>query len=96
MVPLVSATWSILFIVEDAGAWLASTRGRPESRLSAEGLGLSLRETEVAELLLEGKGYHEIGRALFISKATVKTHVGRIYRKLGVRSKMGLVHRLMA
>ena len=47
------------------------------------------------DLLLQGKRYHEIGEALYISKATVKTYVLRIYQKVGVNSKMGLVNELL-
>ncbi|NUP76937.1 MAG: response regulator transcription factor, partial [Nonomuraea sp.] len=36
-------------------------------------------------------GNRAIGRALFISEATVKTHLGRIYGKLGVETRAGAV-----
>ena len=58
--------------------------------------GLSKREGEVIELLLQGKRYDDIGNALFISKATVKTHVFRIYQKAGVRSRIQLVNRVLS
>lgn len=53
-------------------------------------ISLSPREREVAELLLEGLTYQEIGERLFISLATVKTHVERIYKKTGTGNKMEL------
>jgi DNA-binding CsgD family transcriptional regulator len=37
--------------------------------------------------LAQGATNKEIGRALFITEATVKAHLRRIYAKLGVRSK---------
>ena len=49
----------------------------------------------MTELLLQGKRYDEIGEALFISKATVKTYIFRVYQKAGVNSKMQLVNKLL-
>jgi ATP/maltotriose-dependent transcriptional regulator MalT len=48
---------------------------------------LTTRETEVYSLLAEGRTNREIASALFISELTAKTHVSRILRKLGVRSR---------
>jgi len=42
---------------------------------------LTEREKEVAELIIEGKKYREIGEILFISLSTVKKHANSIYRK---------------
>ncbi len=55
-----------------------------------EGGGLSPRERQVACLLLEGMTYQRISERLFISLATVKTHVDRIYKKSGAANKMDL------
>ena len=57
---------------------------------------LSEREQEVITLLLKGKSYQDIGETLFLSKATIKTYVLRIYQKAGVNSKMELVNKIMA
>jgi DNA-binding NarL/FixJ family response regulator len=48
---------------------------------------LYLRETQVLELLAQGKSYSTIGDELFITKETAKTHIKNIYSKLEVRSK---------
>jgi DNA-binding NarL/FixJ family response regulator len=48
---------------------------------------LSARESEVLTLLADGLSNAEIGRALFISDTTVKTHVTRLLQKLGVRDR---------
>ena len=44
-----------------------------------------------SQQLARGLGNREIARALFISEATVKTHLGRIYGKLGVDTRAGAV-----
>lgn len=48
---------------------------------------LSPREIEVAELIAEGRSNRQIGAMLEIKINTVQVHVGRILRKLGVRSR---------
>ncbi|MFE2038568.1 response regulator [Streptomyces scopuliridis] len=52
---------------------------------------LSERERDILQQLALGLGNREIARALFISEATVKTHLGRIYAKLGVDTRAGAV-----
>lgn len=53
--------------------------------------GLSPREIEILRLLAEGMGNKEIGKRLFITEATVKTHLQRIYAKLGVDTRTAAV-----
>jgi len=49
---------------------------------------LTDRETEVALLMLqEGLSNEEMGKRLYISLTTIKSHVSQIYRKLGVKSR---------
>ena len=57
-------------------------------------LRLSRREAEVACLIAEGLSNDEIGRRLFISMPTVKTHVSRIFQKLGVRNRARVAVRI--
>ncbi|MEV4443535.1 response regulator transcription factor [Streptomyces sp. NPDC049577] len=52
---------------------------------------LSPRETEILGLVAEGLGNRQISRRLFISEATVKTHLVHIYGKLGVDSRTAAV-----
>jgi DNA-binding NarL/FixJ family response regulator len=52
---------------------------------------LSEREREILQQLSGGLGNREIARTLFISEATVKTHLQRIYGKLGVETRAGAV-----
>jgi DNA-binding NarL/FixJ family response regulator len=52
---------------------------------------LSGREVEVLSLLAEGSGNKEIARALHLSEATIKSHLVRIYAKLGVDDRTAAV-----
>jgi len=53
---------------------------------------LTPREAEVLRLIAAGKSNLEIARALFVSEATVKTHVNRIFAKTGSRDRGQAVH----
>ncbi|MFD5254357.1 response regulator [Streptomyces bobili] len=55
------------------------------------GRELSGREVEVVRLLAEGLGNRAIAEALFLSEATVKTHLVRVYRKLGADNRAAAV-----
>lgn len=51
---------------------------------------LTPREREIAVHVANGLRNGEIARLLFISEQTVKTHLGRIFRKVAVRDRIGL------
>ncbi|WP_319463822.1 helix-turn-helix transcriptional regulator [Micromonospora sp. RTP1Z1] len=50
-------------------------------------VGLTERELQVLLGMAEGKSNAEIGRELFVSEDTVKTHARRLFRKLGARDR---------
>lgn len=54
---------------------------------------LSPREIEVLRLVADGLSNRDIGRRLFLSETTVKSHLVHIYAKLGVKSRTSAVAR---
>lgn len=56
-------------------------------RMTPTGPRLSPRESEVLQLLAEGLGVAAIARKLFVSESTAKTHISKIYEKLGAANR---------
>lgn len=78
-----------------------SEPGSPETPIARStparsGAALSAREREVAELLVLGMPYRDIGAQLFISAKTVEHHVARIRRRLGAQSRTEMLSMLRA
>lgn len=83
-----------------AAPWLA----RAEHELDAAGArrrtagsdpaALTDRELEVARCVARGLTNREVAAELFLSSKTIEFHLKRIYDKLGVRSRAGLISRL--
>ena len=69
---------------------------RAEPVTTTPGPVLSDREREVAELVLLGMTYREIGARLYISAKTVEHHVARIRRRIGAGSRSELLSMLRA
>lgn len=95
---LIAATRS----VAAGGAWfdrsvaprvLQAYRGRvaPAQRERRRLELLTERENAVLALMARGAANQEIGAALFVSEATVKSHIGSIFAKLGVRDRAAAI-----
>ena len=70
-------------------AELARIGGRAPSRDE-----LTDAEQRIAALVAEGRTNREVAAALFVTEHTVEGALTRTYRKLGIRSRMELAHRL--
>ncbi|MFC4375054.1 response regulator [Nocardia halotolerans] len=69
----------------------APVAARVLAKMRNPGPTLTARELDILGQLAQGLGNREIARALHISEATVKTHLGRIYDKLGVDTRAAAV-----
>lgn len=73
-----------------AAGLLTAIGGRPangDGDGPGAGAGLSGREREVLGLLAQGWTNRKVAEHLFVSEATVKSHVARIYGKLGAHNR---------
>ena len=61
--------------------------GAMQRRLNHEEPHLSPRERQVLELLADGLGVAAISSTLYISESTTKTHISRLYEKLGAANR---------
>jgi len=69
---------------------LLATGETARKRSIDTGSGLTVQETQIAELAREGHSNLEIGARLFISPRTVEYHLGHVFAKLGINSRMQL------
>ena len=60
------------------------------SRVSVEDYGLSKREKEILQLLIDGLSYKQIAAQCFVTLDTISTHVKKIYTKLNIHSRSEL------
>ncbi len=73
-----------------AGARKAAFDGNPQAQAA---LGISARELAVLQEIVAGRSNKEIGARLHIAPSTVKTHVARLYEKLGAKRRTEAVNR---
>ncbi|MGH8720574.1 MAG: helix-turn-helix transcriptional regulator, partial [Burkholderiales bacterium] len=92
-----------LDLAERRGAKPLTERARAELRIAggrtsdphATGVAqLTASERRVAQLAAEGYSNPEIAQALFVTRKTVETHLGHVYRKLGISGRTKLARAL--
>ena len=85
----VNADWGAVGISLESGEHVVGPRERLILRCEqlAQEYGLTERETEMLQLIGNGKTRSQIEQELFLSQNTVKTHIRHLYAKLDVHSK---------
>lgn len=72
--------------------WMAAKRSQPVIALDYS--VLTPREAQIAELVAQGLTNQNIGKSLWISENSVKQALKRIFRKLGISSRVELIGKL--
>jgi DNA-binding CsgD family transcriptional regulator len=91
---------SAWLLASHLASWLAGSGATPPAAGTsakpglAGGAAISPREAEVAALLAEGLTYREIAERLYVSVATIKSHLSHLYAKTGARNKIELLNSL--
>ena len=79
-------------VARKAIAMLAGNRNaEPNQQKAGVEYNLSEREMEILKCMVDGLDYRQIGEKVFLSPHTVRTHIGNIYKKLHVCSKVDAV-----
>jgi DNA-binding NarL/FixJ family response regulator len=73
--------------------YFRSAQAKPESRVNR--FGLSEVELDVLRFVAKGLSNAEVGRVMNIERRTVRTHLGHIYKKLGVNTHVEAVIKVM-
>lgn len=90
-------TVSILVIHIFYRFYFAAPVAKTEKSLNPEfikNFSLTQREQEIILALLGGKSNKELASSFFVSEKTIETHLGNIYRKIGVKNRLELFSRL--
>jgi DNA-binding CsgD family transcriptional regulator len=66
---------------------LRAAGGRPRRPRMSGAESLTASERRIAQMAADGLSNPEIAQALFITKKTVESHLGSVYRKLDIRSR---------
>ncbi|WP_226436247.1 response regulator transcription factor [Rhodococcus yananensis] len=82
---------AIVAAAAGVGALSPAVASKLMARMRDPGVTLTPRETEVLESVAAGLSNREIARRMFLSEATVKTHLTNAFGKLGVRSRTAAV-----
>ncbi|MGH3042347.1 MAG: LuxR C-terminal-related transcriptional regulator, partial [Gaiellaceae bacterium] len=82
-------------LTERARAELRIAGGRTSDPAATGVAQLTASERRVAELAAEGHSNPEIAQALFVTRKTVETHLGHVYRKLGISGRTKLARALV-
>jgi DNA-binding CsgD family transcriptional regulator len=82
-------------LVQRARTELRAAGARPRRVVRTGAAALTPSERRVAELTADGRSNREIAAELFVTKATIETHLRSVFRKLDVRSRDEISDRLV-
>jgi len=68
---------------------------RGHLRTKLDGFGLTLRQEEVASMVMSGLGNREIAEKLFVTEQTVKDHLRDVFKKMQVHRRSELVAKIL-
>jgi DNA-binding CsgD family transcriptional regulator len=90
LIPVLGSSWFLkrFFIVQD----LANKEIQVDLSQLYKDFNITDREQEVIKLICEGKTNQEIADTLFITIQTVKDHVYRIFKKVGIKNRVQLTN----
>lgn len=77
-------------VADRARTELSATGARPRRMVLTGPESLTPSERRVAELAAEGRSNPEIAQALFVTRKTVETHLGRVFQKLAISGRAEL------
>lgn len=83
-------------LAERATQELLAAGGRPRRRVLTGAASLTPAEQRVARLAADGLSNPEIAQSLFVTRKTVETQLGAVYRKLGITTRAELAGALTA
>ncbi len=89
---LIPVFWMKFYFIPWAGSLGKIIGGRVDMPSLQKRHGLSAREMEILNLMIDGKSYKQMEESLHISIHTVKSHVYSLYRKLKVKNRHQLIH----
>jgi len=84
-------------VINSGQIWIDNERvkallhGTDNTRPATAVVKLSNKESQIVELVVEGFKNSEIASRLFLSEQTIKSHLGRIFRKMQVKNRSQLV-----
>jgi DNA-binding CsgD family transcriptional regulator len=89
---LIPLFWLQAYFLPWAGSLGKIINGRVDMASLQKKHGLSAREMEILNLMIDGKSYKQMEETLHISIHTVKSHAYNLYRKLKVKNRHQLIH----
>ena len=93
--PLFIFLWGMLFLIFFVLVFTGKIKIDEGARFeSFRRFGITEREMEIIQYIVDGDNNKEIGEKLFISARTVETHLYNIYRKMKVKNRIELIRTL--